>query len=148
MDSQGRGGVWVGAGTVRTVDQVARATAAGAAFGVSPILDRAVLDCATDLGLPFVTGAFTPTEADAAWRFGATFVKLFPASSLGPGHVREIRAPMPEIELIPTGGIDASNAIAFLEAGATAVGIGSAIVRATPAERRAIVAAIAAAPRP
>jgi 2-dehydro-3-deoxyphosphogluconate aldolase/(4S)-4-hydroxy-2-oxoglutarate aldolase len=148
MDSRGRGGIWVGAGTLRTVDQVARAAAAGAAFGVSPILDRAVLDCAGNLGLPFVPGAFTPTEVDAAWRFGATFVKLFPGSSVGPAHVREIRAPMPEIELIPTGGIDASNAVAFLAAGATAVGIGSAIVRATPAERRAIVAAIAAAPRP
>jgi 2-dehydro-3-deoxyphosphogluconate aldolase/(4S)-4-hydroxy-2-oxoglutarate aldolase len=107
-----------------------------------------VLEAALDAGLPFIPGAYSPTEIDAAWRAGATFVKLFPASSLGPSHVRELRGPMPEVETIVTGGVDATNAVAFLEAGATAVGIGSAIVRATPEERRSLIAAIAAAPAP
>ena len=137
---------WVGAGTVRTVGQVHDAVDAGAAFGVAPVFDRAVLEAAVHADLPFIPGAYSPTEIDAAWRAGATFVKLFPASSLGPSHVRELRGPMPEIETIVTGGVDASNASAFLEAGATAVGIGSAIVRATPEERRALIAAIATAP--
>jgi 2-dehydro-3-deoxyphosphogluconate aldolase/(4S)-4-hydroxy-2-oxoglutarate aldolase len=136
---------WVGAGTIRSGAAVGEAVAAGAAFGVAPIFDTAVLAAALDAGLPFVPGAFSPTEIDAAWRAGATFVKVFPASSLGPSHVRELRGPMPEIETIVTGGVDATNAAAFLEAGATAVGVGSAIVRATPEERRAIIAAIAAA---
>lgn len=136
---------WVGAGTIRTPAQVRAAVAAGAGFGVSPILDQAVLEEAHRAGLPFVPGAYSPTEADAAWRAGAAFVKLFPASSLGPSHVRELRGPMPEIDTIVTGGVDATNALAFLEAGATAVGIGSAIVRADANARARLIAAIATA---
>jgi 2-dehydro-3-deoxyphosphogluconate aldolase/(4S)-4-hydroxy-2-oxoglutarate aldolase len=139
------GACLVGAGTVRTIRQVASAVDAGAAFGVSPIFDPPILAAAVEARLPFVPGAFSPTEADAAWRAGATFVKLFPGSSLGPSHVRELRGPLPEIETIVTGGVDATNAIGFLEAGAVAVGIGSAIVRATPDERRALIAAISGA---
>jgi 2-dehydro-3-deoxyphosphogluconate aldolase/(4S)-4-hydroxy-2-oxoglutarate aldolase len=141
----GGGACVVGAGTVRTVEQLASAIDAGAAFGVSPVLDPPILAAAIDAGLAFVPGAFTPTEADIAWRAGATFVKLFPGSSLGVSHVRELRGPLPEIETIVTGGVDATNAIGFLEAGATAVGIGSAIVRATADERRSLIAAITTA---
>jgi 2-dehydro-3-deoxyphosphogluconate aldolase/(4S)-4-hydroxy-2-oxoglutarate aldolase len=75
-------------------------------------------------------------------------VKLFPASAIGPAFVRELRGPMPDVELIPTGGIDASDAAAFLAAGAVAVGIGTAIVRADPATRRTIVASLASRPWP
>jgi 2-dehydro-3-deoxyphosphogluconate aldolase / (4S)-4-hydroxy-2-oxoglutarate aldolase len=146
LGRRGPGRAWVGAGTVRTVQQVHDAVDAGAAFGVAPVFDGSVLAAALDAGLPFIPGAYSPTEIDAAWRAGATFVKLFPASSLGPSHVRELRGPMPEVETIVTGGVDATNAVAFLEAGSTAVGIGSAIVRATSEERRSLVAAIAAAP--
>jgi 2-dehydro-3-deoxyphosphogluconate aldolase/(4S)-4-hydroxy-2-oxoglutarate aldolase len=131
----------VGAGTLRTADQVVRAIDAGAAFGVSPVLDPTVLSAALDAGLPFVPGAATPTEADAAWRAGATFVKLFPGSSLGTAFVHELRGPLPEIETIVTGGVDGSNAQAFLDAGAVAVGIGSALARMTRPERAALVAA-------
>ncbi len=133
----------VGAGTVRTLDQLHAARDAGASFAVAPILDLATLDAAVAAGFPFVPGAYTPTEADRAWRAGATFVKLFPGSSLGPAHVREMQGPLPEIETIVTGGIDATNAAAFLDAGAVAVGVGSAIARATPEERRRLVAALA-----
>jgi 2-dehydro-3-deoxyphosphogluconate aldolase/(4S)-4-hydroxy-2-oxoglutarate aldolase len=138
----------VGAGTVRTGEQLEGAIAAQAHFGVSPVIDRAIVAASLDAGLPFVPGASTPTEADAAWRAGATFVKLFPGSSLGPTFVRELRGPLPEIETIVTGGVDSSNAVAFLEAGAVAVGIGSAIVRAGAAERQALIASIAPAAAP
>ena len=129
---------WVGAGTIRTTDQIRAAIDAGAAFGVGPVLDRALIDAALAAGLPFVPGAATPTEADSAWRAGATFVKLFPGSSLGPGFVRELRGPLPEIETIVTGGVDQTNAAAFLAAGAVAVGVGSALQRMTHDERRAL----------
>jgi 2-dehydro-3-deoxyphosphogluconate aldolase / (4S)-4-hydroxy-2-oxoglutarate aldolase len=132
----------LGAGTIRTVDQLDQAQAVGAGFGVAPILDLDVLEAALDRGLPFIPGAYTPTEIELAWRRGATFVKVFPASSLGAAHLHELRAPLPEIETIPTGGIDAASAPSFLDAGAVAVGIGSAIVRAGREERRAIVAAV------
>jgi 2-dehydro-3-deoxyphosphogluconate aldolase/(4S)-4-hydroxy-2-oxoglutarate aldolase len=145
LASRGDGAGLVGAGTIRTPDQLPAAIDARAAFGVSPVLDPAILAAALDAGLPFVPGAYSPTEADAAWRAGATFVKLFPGSSLGPSHVRELRGPLPEIETIVTGGVDATNAVQFLGAGAVAVGIGSAIVRATADERRSLIATIAAA---
>ncbi len=133
---------WVGAGTVRTVGQLRAAHAAGAAFGVSPVFDREVLREALELGLPFLPGAMTPTEIDAAWRAGAALVKVFPGSSVGPNHVRELRGPLRDIELVVTGGVDFGNAAAFLDAGAAAIGIGSAILRATPNERRALIDAI------
>ncbi|MEA2518320.1 MAG: 2-dehydro-3-deoxyphosphogluconate aldolase / (4S)-4-hydroxy-2-oxoglutarate aldolase, partial [Chloroflexota bacterium] len=104
----------VGAGTVRTHEQLRAAIDAGAAFGVSPVLDPAILRAALEAGLPFVPGAYTPSEVDLAWRAGATFVKLFPGSSLGPEHVRELRGPMPEVETIVTGGIDGTNAVRFI----------------------------------
>lgn len=137
---------WVGAGTLRTEDELRAAIAAGAAFGVSPLLDPVVLAAALAAALPFVPGAYSPTEVDAAWRAGATFVKLFPASSLGPNHVRELRGPLPEIEIVATGGVDGSNAETFLAAGATALGVGSALQRMTPGERRALIA-LCARPR-
>ena len=132
----------VGAGTILRAEQLDAARAAGAQFAVAPLLDVSLLRAAVEGGLPFIPGAMTPTEAAAAWDAGATFVKLFPASAVGPAFVRELRGPLPDVQLIPTGGIDASNAGAFLEAGAAAVGIGGAITRATAEERRALVAAV------
>jgi 2-dehydro-3-deoxyphosphogluconate aldolase/(4S)-4-hydroxy-2-oxoglutarate aldolase len=132
----------VGAGTVLRDEQLDAAIAAGADFAVAPLLDLALLRRAVDGGLPFIPGAMTPTEAASAWNAGATFVKLFPASAVGPAFVRELHGPLPDVQLIPTGGIDTSNAGAFLDAGAAAVGIGGAITRATPEERRALVAAV------
>ena len=134
----------VGAGTARTDAQLRTAIRAGSAFGVAPVFDAAIVALALGSGLPFVPGAATPTEADAAWRAGATFVKLFPASSLGPSFVRELRGPLPEIETIVTGGVDASNAGPFLEAGAVAVGIGSALTRMDRVARRDLAALAAA----
>ena len=130
----------VGAGTIRTEEQLWTAFAAGPAFSVSPTLNRELVAAAIAAGLPFIPGAATPTEVESAWHSGATFVKLFPASSLGPSFVRELRGPMPEVETIPTGGVNAENAQQFLEAGAAAVGIGSAFLKADETERRTIVA--------
>jgi 2-dehydro-3-deoxyphosphogluconate aldolase / (4S)-4-hydroxy-2-oxoglutarate aldolase len=140
-------GVLVGAGTILSADHLDAALDAGAAFGVSPLLDLEVLEAALATGLPFIPGAMTPTEFAAAWGAGATFVKLFPASAVGPTFVRELRGPLPDVELIPTGGINASNAIAFLEAGAAAVGVGSALTGSDRVARRAIVHAVMDADR-
>jgi 2-dehydro-3-deoxyphosphogluconate aldolase / (4S)-4-hydroxy-2-oxoglutarate aldolase len=146
-DRFGNDAIRVGAGTVITPAQLDEARAAGADFGVSPVLDPTLVADAIGGGLPFVAGAFTPTEIAHAWQSGATFVKLFPASALGPSFVRELRGPMPDLEVIPTGGVDAGNAREFLDAGAAAVGIGGAIVRADAPSRRELVASIAGALR-
>ena len=155
LAARGDGPFAVGAGTVRTHEQLRAAQLAGAVFAVSPVCDPDLVRAAVSSGLPFVPGAATPTEADQAWRCGATFVKLFPASSLGPAFVRELRGPLPEIETIVTGGVDGGNLRAFLEAGAVAVGVGSALVRADADQRRALVESVrnragrdAANPRP
>jgi 2-dehydro-3-deoxyphosphogluconate aldolase / (4S)-4-hydroxy-2-oxoglutarate aldolase len=133
----------LGAGTVLRRGQLEAARRAGADFAVAPLLDPDLVSTAVAEGLPFIPGAFTPTEIARAWAAGATFVKLFPAAAVGPTFVRELRGPMPDVELIPTGGIDAANARSFLDAGAAAVGIGGAITRADPEARRAIVTGIA-----
>ena len=138
LSARGKG-ILVGAGTILRREQLAAALNAGADFGVAPLLDLAMVRAAIDAGLPFVPGAMTPTEIGGAWDAGATFVKLFPASAVGPAFVRELRGPLPEVELVPTGGVDGTNASAFLEAGAAAVGIGGAITRADPEARRALV---------
>jgi 2-dehydro-3-deoxyphosphogluconate aldolase/(4S)-4-hydroxy-2-oxoglutarate aldolase len=135
----------LGAGTLLTHDQLDAARRAGADFGVTPLRDLGLLAAALDAGLPFIPGGMTPTELGAAWDGGATFVKLFPASAVGPQFIHELHGPLPEIEVIPTGGVDPSNAAAFLAAGAAAVGLGSALVRASPNERRVILASLAKA---
>jgi 2-dehydro-3-deoxyphosphogluconate aldolase/(4S)-4-hydroxy-2-oxoglutarate aldolase len=132
----------IGAGTIMTTGQMFSAHNAGADFCVAPVLDTALLGISVDHALPFIPGGFTPTELRAAWSGGATFVKLFPASAAGPSFIRELRGPLPDIEVIPTGGVDPSNARALLEAGAVAVGIGSALTKADQAARRAIIASV------
>lgn len=132
----------VGAGTILDQTLVYQARDAGADFLVSPIHDPGALRTSLALDLPFVSGCFSPSEAFSAWKAGATFIKLFPASSLGPSFVRELRGPLPELEAIPTGGIDRANGPSFISAGAVAVGIGTALIRAEASERASIVAAI------
>ena len=134
----------VGAGTILTLRRLEDAVRCGAGFVVAPTLDVEIVERAVELGVPVIPGAYSPTEIGLAWRAGATFVKLFPASSLGPSHVRELRGPLPEIELIATGGVDASNAGSFLAAGCVAVGVGGALVNGGPDERRAIIKAAGA----
>lgn len=149
----------VGAGTVLDIPSAEAAVEAGARFLVMPHLDVAIVSWAAARGVPVLPGAFTPTEILAAWRAGAAAVKLFPASAVGPAFVREVRGPLREIPLVPTGGVTAETAPAFIAAGAVAVGIGSwltgsgdpAVVEARAGELVAAVAGArhaAAVPRP
>lgn len=117
-----REGVVVGAGTVLTVEEAREAVSRGARFLVSPVVDPAVIREAVALGVAAIPGAFTPTELHAAHRAGAPLQKLFPAPGTGPAYVRACLGPMPFLRIVPTNGVDASNAAAYLEAGAFAVG--------------------------
>ena len=118
----------IGAGTVMSAEQVKAAADAGASFIVSPNIDRAVIAETLALNLSSFPGAYTPTEVVEAIRSGAHAVKLFPAISLGVPYLRALRAPMPNVRLIPTGGVDASNLAEYIRAGAWAAGIGSELV--------------------
>ena len=117
-------GAVTGAGTVMSVDSAQAAVDAGAQFLVSPYLDEGVVTWAADRGTPIAPGALTPTEIVRAWNLGAAAVKVFPASVAGPQLLRELHGPLGHIPLMPTGGISASNAASFLDAGAIAVGVG------------------------
>ncbi|MEU4337891.1 bifunctional 4-hydroxy-2-oxoglutarate aldolase/2-dehydro-3-deoxy-phosphogluconate aldolase [Micromonospora lupini] len=117
----------VGAGTVLDVEQVAAAADAGAAFTVAPGLDLAVADAAAARGLPHLPGVATPTEAQQALRRGLTWLKAFPAISLGPAWFRAMAGPLPQLRFVATGGLDAGNAAAFLDAGVRVAAVGSAL---------------------
>jgi len=121
-------GVTIGAGTVTTMAQARAALDAGAAFLVSPVLCADVLAYALDREVPCYPGAWTPTEVATAWRMGASAVKLFPAGTGGVAHLRHLREPFGDIPFVPTGGVDAASAAAYLEAGAIAVGVGGRLI--------------------
>jgi 2-dehydro-3-deoxyphosphogluconate aldolase / (4S)-4-hydroxy-2-oxoglutarate aldolase len=139
-----RGDLTVLAGTVRTPQEAEAAVAAGAEACVAPALAAEMVERCRDLGVPAVPGALTPSELEAARALGAELVKLFPGSLVGPGYVRDVLAPLTGLELIVTGGVDLSNARAFIEAGAVAVGVGSALTSAADVESQArkLVAAV------
>ncbi len=118
----------VGAGTVTSVEEVDRAVRAGARFCAAPTTNAAVVRRCAELGVVAIPGALTPTEIAAAAELGAPLVKLFPAGSVGPDYVRSLAAPLANVPLVATGGVDETNARAFLDAGAVAVGIGSSLV--------------------
>jgi Entner-Doudoroff aldolase len=122
-----RSGLPVGAGTVITPGQMQRVAESGATFAVSPGLDLALVASARECGLAYLPGVGTATEIQAATVAGLTHLKAFPASVLGPGWFRAMRGPFPQVTFVATGGIDAGNAAAFLDAGAAAVAIGSAL---------------------
>jgi 2-dehydro-3-deoxyphosphogluconate aldolase/(4S)-4-hydroxy-2-oxoglutarate aldolase len=125
--ARARGGLTVLAGTVREAEQVDAAVAVGAEGIVTPTLSLPVLERAAALGVPAIPGALTPTEIETAWRAGAALVKLFPAGLGGPRYVRDVLAPLADVPLLATGGVDAGSARAFLDAGAVAVGVGSGL---------------------
>jgi 2-dehydro-3-deoxyphosphogluconate aldolase/(4S)-4-hydroxy-2-oxoglutarate aldolase len=138
-----RGDVLVLAGTVRTPADAEAAVAAGAEVCVAPGTVPATIARCHELGVPMIPGALTPTEVERAWALGVAMVKLFPGSLGGPQYVRELRAPLPDVPLMVTGGVTADNAGAFIAAGATAIGAGSALAAAAdvPAAARALAAA-------
>jgi 2-dehydro-3-deoxyphosphogluconate aldolase/(4S)-4-hydroxy-2-oxoglutarate aldolase len=114
----------VGAGTLRTPDEVREAVDAGASFLVTPALEEPVLEAMRDSGRAMIPGAFTPTEVVRAASAGAHVVKVFPASVVGPSYLKALRAPLPSIELMPSGGVSVDNIAEWLAAGAFGVGVG------------------------
>ena len=119
----------VGAGTVLTADSAAECIAAGARFIVSPALNLETIAFCRERDVPVMPGALTPTEVVTAWNAGADFVKVFPAGSVGgASYIKSLKAPLPQIELIPTGGVTLQTAAAFIQAGAAAIGVGADLV--------------------
>lgn len=119
--------LWIGAGTVLDAATANAAIDAGARFIISPSLDIATIKATKQRNSISIPGAFTPTEIVTAYQNGADIVKIFPAS-VGVNYIKDIRGPLPHIPLMPTGGVNLQNVRAFLDAGAIAAGIGSALV--------------------
>jgi 2-dehydro-3-deoxyphosphogluconate aldolase/(4S)-4-hydroxy-2-oxoglutarate aldolase len=120
--------VLLGAGTVLDPETARAALLGGAEFIVAPTVHPGVIRLCRRYGKLVMPGAFTPTEILAAWEAGADIVKVFPADVGGPGYLKAIRGPLPQVRLMPTGGVDLETAAAFLQAGACALGIGSQLV--------------------
>ncbi len=140
-----------GAGSIRSVAQADEAVAAGAAYLVSPVLVRPVAEWARARGVPYLPGALTPNEILEAWDLGGRPVKVFPCGAVGgPSYLKSVLAPLPELELVPTGGVSLETMKAYLDAGAKAVGLGESFTRGEPAElvSRARQAVSIAAGRP
>lgn len=121
----------IGAGTVRSVDELDQALSAGARFVVAPSLSPAMAEAARR-GLSGLPGVLTPTEVDQAWATGWRALKLFPASLGGPAYLRALREPYPQVALVPVGGVTPELAVEYLRAGALAVGIGSPLLGDAP----------------
>lgn len=118
----------IGVGTVIDAATARDAIAAGAQFVVSPITDPEVIATTIRYGKVSIPGAFTPTEIVRAWTLGGDVIKVFPSTSLGPQYLKDILAPLPQLKLTPTGGVDQKNTGAWIKAGAVCVGAGSALV--------------------
>ena len=119
----------IGAGTVLDADSAQACVDAGARFIVSPALDIPTIERCRQLDIPVFAGALTPTEILTAWKAGASAVKVFPANSVGgPTYLKSVKAPLPHIELLPTGGVSLQNAAEFIKAGALALGVGADLV--------------------
>ncbi len=121
--------VLVGAGTVLDAETARLVILAGADFIVSPHTDPEVIQMARRYSKPVLPGAFTPTEVVQAWQMGADIVKIFPSDPIGPKYIKNLRGPLPQIRLMPTGGVDLDTIGDFFAAGACAVGIGSSLLK-------------------
>lgn len=119
----------IGAGSVLSVAQCQGVLKAGAQFVVSPVGNVRLIEAAHRVDRPVMLGAFTPSEAQLVHEWGADFVKLFPADQLGPAFIKAIRAPMPHLRIVPTGGVDLKTAEDFLKAGCVALGLGSSLLK-------------------
>ncbi|MDT7603606.1 MAG: 2-dehydro-3-deoxyphosphogluconate aldolase / (4S)-4-hydroxy-2-oxoglutarate aldolase [Acidobacteriota bacterium] len=121
--------VLVGAGTVLDAETARACMLAGAQFIVSPALDEETIACCRRYGVAVMPGALTPTEVVRAWTLGADAVKVFPAGALGgASYLKALKAPLPQVELIPTGGVSLKTAASFIEAGALALGVGADLI--------------------
>ena len=121
-------GALVGAGTVLSIDAAQRAVEAGARFIVSPHTDPALVAWCAENGIASFPGALSPSEILSAWNAGARAVKLFPAAAVGPGYLKQIAGPFPDIPFVPTGGVSAQTAGEWMAAGAVAVGLGGWLI--------------------
>jgi 2-dehydro-3-deoxyphosphogluconate aldolase/(4S)-4-hydroxy-2-oxoglutarate aldolase len=120
----------VGVGTVLDAETCRAAVAAGAEFVVTPVCRPEFVAIAHGADRPIMLGAYTPTEAQTAHEAGSDFIKIFPADTLGPGYIKAIRAPLPHLRIVPTGGVDVHNVGDFLKAGCAALGVGGSLVSA------------------
>lgn len=120
--------VLIGVGSVLDGTTARLAINAGAQFVVGPVLNADVIETSHRYDVPAMPGAFTPTEVTRAHELGADIVKIFPASTVGPGFFKAVKGPMPHVKLMPTGGVSLTNAGDWLRAGACAVGVGSALL--------------------
>jgi 2-dehydro-3-deoxyphosphogluconate aldolase/(4S)-4-hydroxy-2-oxoglutarate aldolase len=119
----------VGAGTVLDPETATACISSGARFVVSPALNLETIACCRRLAVAVMPGALTPTEVVQAWNAGADFVKVFPAGAVGgPSYLKALKAPLPQIELVPTGGVSLKTAGDFIRAGAAALGVGADLV--------------------
>jgi 2-dehydro-3-deoxyphosphogluconate aldolase / (4S)-4-hydroxy-2-oxoglutarate aldolase len=123
-------GFLLGAGTVTDARTAHAVIDAGASYIVSPVFRLEVIAACHARDVPAIPGCFTPTEILAAHEAGADIIKLFPATALGPQYIKDVRAPLPQVKLMPTGGVTLDNAGDWIRAGAVAVGVGSALVDA------------------
>lgn len=124
-------GVLIGAGTVLDVDTARRCVDAGAQFLVSPGLNLATVEFATREGILMLAGALTPTEVITAWSAGSDLVKIFPCGQVGGAkYIKALKGPLPQVPLVPTGGVNLNTAAEFIEAGAAALGVGGELVQA------------------
>lgn len=121
-------GFLLGAGTVTDAATVNAVVDAGARYIVSPVFRREVIRACHERGVPAAPGCFTPTEILDAHDAGADIIKVFPATALGPQYIKDVRAPLPQVKLMPTGGVTPENAGEWIRAGAIAVGVGSALL--------------------
>lgn len=123
------GDVLVGAGTVLDPEIAEACVSSGAQFVVSPALNLETIACCRRLDVAVMPGALTPTEVVQAWNAGADFVKVFPAGAVGgASYLKALKAPLPQIELVPTGGVSLTTAGDFIRAGAAALGVGTDLV--------------------
>ena len=120
----------IGVGTVLDAAACRAALDAGAEFVVTPICRTELVSLVHASDRPIMLGAFSPTEAQLAHEAGADFIKVFPADTLGPGYIKALRAPLPHLRIVPTGGVELHNVRDFLQAGCAALGVGSALVSA------------------
>lgn len=148
-------GFLLGAGTILDAETARLAILAGARFVVGPVFRPEVISLCHRYDVAAMPGCFTPTEILSAWEAGADVVKVFPATALGPGFFKDVRGPLPQVKMMPTGGVSLDNAGDWIKAGAVAVGVGTALLdskaiaagdyRAITANAKRIVANVAAA---
>ncbi len=120
--------VLIGVGSVLDQETARAAILAGAEYVVGPSFDPRVIEMSHRYDKPVVPGCFTPTEIVTAWSAGADLIKLFPATAVGPQYIKDIKGPLPQVRIVPTGGVDLGNAGDFIKAGASALAVGSAMV--------------------